>query len=45
MNILGLQDVNGIIEDFRTQVCGSSSVFVHEYEFRNEQSLKDKREF
>ena len=35
MNILGLQDVNAIIEAFRTQVCGSLSIFVHEYEFHN----------
>ena len=35
MNILGLQDVNAIIEAFQIQVCGSSSVFVHEYELHN----------
>jgi len=35
MNILGLQDVHAIIESFQTQVCGSTSIFVHEYEFHN----------
>ena len=27
--------MNAIIEAFQTQVCGSSSIFVHEYEFCN----------
>ena len=35
MNLLALPDVNAIIEAFQTQVCGSTSVFVHEYEFHN----------
>ena len=35
MNISGLHDVNAIIESFQTQVCGSTSIFVHEYEFHN----------
>ena len=35
MNILGLQDVNAIIEAFQPQVCGSSSIFVYEYKFQN----------
>ena len=35
MNLLALHDVNAIIEAFQTQVCGSTSVFVHEYEFHN----------
>ena len=35
MNILGLQDVNAIIEAFQMQVCGGSSIFVHEYKFHN----------
>ena len=33
MNNLGQQDVRAIIESFQNQVCGSSSMFVHEYEF------------
>ena len=35
MNISGLQDVNAINESFQTQVCGSTSIFDHEYEFHN----------
>ena len=35
MNLLALPDVNAFIEAFQTQVCGSTSVFVHGYEFHN----------
>ena len=35
MNLLALPDVNAIIKAFQTQVCGSTSVFVHECEFHN----------
>ena len=35
MNLLALPDVNAIIEAFQTQVCGSTSVFVHENEFHS----------
>lgn len=31
MNLLVLHDVIGITEAFQTQVCGSTSIFVHEY--------------
>ena len=33
MNNLGQQDVQTLIESFQRQVCGSSNIFVHEYEF------------
>ena len=33
MNNIGYQQVNVIIEAFQNQVCGSSNIFVHEYEF------------
>ena len=33
MNNLGQQDVQTLIESFQCQVCGSSNIFVHEYEF------------
>ena len=42
MNILGLQDVNAIIEAFQTQVCGSLSIFVHEYEFHNRSQVTNE---
>ena len=35
MNISGLQDVNAITESFQAQVYGTTSIFVHEYEFHN----------
>ena len=31
MNLLVLHDVIAITEAFQTQVCGSTSIFVHEY--------------
>ncbi len=33
MNNLGQQEVQTLIESFQRQVCGTSSMFVHEYEF------------
>ena len=33
MNNLGQQDVQTLIESFQRQVCGSSNIFVHEYQF------------
>ena len=33
MNNLGQQDVQTLIQSFQRQVCGSSNMFVHEYEF------------
>ncbi|CAB3980110.1 Hypothetical predicted protein [Paramuricea clavata] len=33
VNNLGQQDVQTLIESFQCQACGSSNIFVHEYEF------------
>ena len=33
MNNLGQQDVKSLIQSFQRQVCGSSNMFVHDYEF------------
>ena len=33
MNNLGQQDVQTLIQSFQHQVCGTSNMFVHEYEF------------